>query len=86
MPRAWRVSACTRFLRFPGVLVDNASMSCARRVSVLIQDFDMVVCYDYVGCKLMLNSSRLNEMWRGYGCWRVAGILDRTSAVWGTRC
>ena len=86
MPRAWRVSACTRFLRFPGVL-DNASMSCAtRRVSVLIQDFDMVVCYDYVGCIHMLKSSRLNEMWWIYGCWRVAGILDPTSGVWGTRC
>jgi hypothetical protein len=43
------MSACTRFFRFPGVR-DNASMSCAtgRVISVLIQDFDMVVCYDYV--------------------------------------
>ena len=47
-----------------------------RRVSALIQDFDMVVCYDYVGCIHMLKSSRLNEMWWRYGCWRVAGILD----------
>ena len=68
-------SACTRFFRFPGVL-DNASMSCATgRVSALIQDFDMVVCYDYVGCIHMLKSSRLNEIWWRYGCWRVAGIL-----------
>ncbi len=71
----------TRFFRFPGVL-DNASMSCATgRVS----DVDMVVCCDYVGCIHMLKSSRLNEMWRRCGCWRVAGILDpASSGVSGT--
>jgi hypothetical protein len=45
-----------------------------RHCRVLIQDFDMVVCYDYVGCIHMLKSSRLNEMWWRYWCWRVAGV------------